>query len=191
MVSVNEMVSLHKYFFWCDRMRVLFQESLRDYGNNPIIEYFFKNEEYIKIQHLWATDVGLYMSYWYSGLYVVIEGWQELNLHDENIDLLLESPYVELLKRYRNGAFHYQNNDYDKRFSNFIDIGADTSDWILKLNNEFSRYFLDYFKRFMKENNILDLDSAIESVKIKIKQKEDSKTISAFIDMLMANKKLD
>jgi len=165
MASVNEMVSLHKYFFWCNRMSILFQESVKDFGNNPIHEYFFEDEEDIKFQHLWATDVGLYMSYWYSGLYVVIEGWQELNLYDEKINSLIESPYVELLKRYRNGVFHFQKKDFDNRFSNFIDVGEETSNWIFKLNNEFSRYFLDYFKKFMKENNVLDFDNAMISVK--------------------------
>lgn len=32
----------------------------------------------------------MYMSYWYAGLYVVIEGWQKLKLQDMAIDTLLK-----------------------------------------------------------------------------------------------------
>ena len=61
-------------------------------------------------------DPGIFMSYWYGGLYAVIEGWQELGLTDPTIDRLLESPNVELLRRYRNGVFHYQMTYFDDRF---------------------------------------------------------------------------
>lgn len=33
-----------------------------------------------------------YMSYWYAGLFVVVEGWRDLGLQDAEIDGLLESP---------------------------------------------------------------------------------------------------
>jgi hypothetical protein len=58
----------------------------------------------------------LYMSYWYGALYVVIEGWRELKLADTGIDNLLESPNVDLLRKYRNGVFHFQADYNDKRF---------------------------------------------------------------------------
>lgn len=184
MASIYEMVSLHKYFVWCDKMRVLFRQAIREFYDNPLNEFILKDVKEITFNHIWATDVGLYMSYWYAGLYVVVEGWQELKLYDEKINLLLQSPYVELLKRYRNGVFHFQKDDFDRRFSDLIDIGADTAKWIYDLNNEFGRYFLNYFKKYMKENNILDLDVAIESVKGIEKQKEKSKIIRSFIDIL-------
>jgi hypothetical protein len=59
---------------------------------------------------LHVDDYGVFMFYWYSGLYVVIEGYQELKLHGEKIDALLQSPNVDLLKRLRHGTFHFQNN---------------------------------------------------------------------------------
>jgi len=86
----------------------------------------------------------LYMSYWYGGLYVVIEGWRELRLHDEAIDRLLESPNVELLHRYRNGAFHFQREYLDRRFTDFMEPEAETVRWIHSLHEEFSRWFLAY-----------------------------------------------
>jgi Resolvase, N terminal domain len=62
----------------------------------------------------------LYMSYWYGGLYVVIEGWQELSLSDAVIDATLQSPNVDLLRRYRNGVFHFQRDYNDERFLAFM-----------------------------------------------------------------------
>lgn len=87
------------------------------------------------------------MSYWYASLYVVIEGWKELKSHDQPIDRLLENKqYVDLLKRYRNGIFHFQKKYFDERLMNFIKEGEKTAIWAKSLHNEFSRYFLNYFK---------------------------------------------
>jgi len=46
-------------------------------------------------------DPGIFMSYWYGALFVVIEGWRELQLSDPSIEPLLASDNVDLLKRYR------------------------------------------------------------------------------------------
>jgi hypothetical protein len=81
------------------------------------------------------------MSYWYGGLYVVIEGWRALKLVDPVIDTLLLSPNVRLLRRYRNGTFHFQKKYVsDKCTEMFAKDG--TATWARKLNTEFGRYFL-------------------------------------------------
>jgi len=119
--------TLHRYFIWANRMRAHFDEILS--RGNPFsgpgqIESF------------------LYMSYWYGGLYVVIEGWQELKLVDPEIDALLQSPNVGLLRRYRNGVFHFQTEYNDTRFEAFMTEGAATVEWVRTLNSEFRRYLL-------------------------------------------------
>lgn len=86
------------------------------------------------------------MSYWYGGLYVVIEGWRELELRDPQIDALLASPNVDLLKRYRNGIFHYQRRYFDERFVELIRDGEDVVNWVRELNSQFGRFFLEWFK---------------------------------------------
>lgn len=83
----------------------------------------------------------LYMSYWYAGFYVVIEGWQKLNLHDEVIDRLLSSSNVSLLRRYRNGAFHFQVDYFDKRFTEFMEKADEPVAWIRRLDSQFGRFF--------------------------------------------------
>ncbi len=81
-----------------------------------------------------AWDVALYMSYWYGSLYVVIEGWREARLQDPDVDRLLESPYVSLLKRYRNGVFHFQRSMWDERFEDFLREGEATAEWVRQVH---------------------------------------------------------
>lgn len=89
----------------------------------------------------------LYMSYWYGGLFVVIEGWQELGLKDPLIDPLLLSNNVALLRRYRNGVFHFQRTYFDNRFVEFMRDGENCVVWVRQLNNEFGRFFLSWLDR--------------------------------------------
>ena len=58
---------------------------------------------------------------------MVIEGWQELGLADPAVDRLLMSPKVDLLRRYRDGVFHFQPDYFDSRFMDFIRQGQDAA----------------------------------------------------------------
>lgn len=100
-----------------------------------------KNKDKLDPQRF-RIDTFLYMSYWYGGLYVLIEGWQELCLSDQRIDTLLESPNVDLLRLYRNGVFHFQKEYHDKRFLKFITEGENCVVWVRQLFEAFSNYFL-------------------------------------------------
>lgn len=86
------------------------------------------------------------MSYWYASLFVVIEGWGDLGLKDSEIDKLLESKNVDLLRRYRNGVFHFQKDYWDNRFTGFIIEGQNCVEWIRHIHKEFSRYFLELYQ---------------------------------------------
>lgn len=131
MAAHTEVLALHRYFVWADRMRVHFNEVLaaRNQG------------EGVDNVHL-EPD----MAYWYGGMYVVIEGWQGLGLAEPTIDALLTSPHVELLHRYRNGSFHFQKKYFDDRFTNFWSE-SETPRWVREVREAFSRWFLDYFER--------------------------------------------
>lgn len=125
-----EIFTLHRYFIWANKMRTLFNVILK-------LKKRIRKSQY-------EIESFMYMSYWYAGLYVVIEGWKELGLADKKIDPMLESPNVKLLRRYRNGVFHFQKKYYDKRFMDFVHYGQDAISWVKILNREFGRYFLEW-----------------------------------------------
>ena len=135
-MKIDGIWSLHRYFIWADRMRVHFEECL----DNKIA----MGGEIKTLGDSMEVLMYPYMAYWYSGMYVVVEGWRDLKLTDEKIDKLLESENVCRLKRFRNGSFHFQKNYFSKKFFDFMPEDENTAKWIRELRNEFSRFFLEH-----------------------------------------------
>ena len=67
------------------------------------------------------------MSQWFAGLWVVIEGWLELDLSDSRIEELISTnaEYCSRLKRFWNGVFHYQSKIFDDRLVGFLEGDKD------------------------------------------------------------------
>ena len=130
-------VALHRYFIWANKMRTDFDALLAKRKNTQVPEDPTLIED------------NLYMSYWYAGLYVVIEGWQELKLQDTVVDnLLSREDYVDLLRRYRNGVFHYQKDYFDSRFADVWFQDKEFVAWVRELNRQFGRYFLQWYAKY-------------------------------------------
>jgi len=127
-------------------MRVYFERALGEF-----IQLEGRITDDAKATKFFADDPGIFMSYWYGGLYVVVEGWKELGFHDPDIDRLIESPKVELLRRYRNGAFHFQRDYADDRFFRFIEE-RDSATWVHELNSSLGRFFLQELSRTPSPN---------------------------------------
>ena len=134
MASQADLFTLHRYFIWADRMRYHFDGLLHTKG-----EAIAAGKEPI--------EPFLYMSYWYGGMYVVIEGWKKLGLSDPRIDELLESPNVRLLKRYRNGVFHFQKRYFDNRFMELWRDGHDAVAWVRGLSQALGEFLLAHLER--------------------------------------------
>ena len=130
--TTSRVFTLHRYFIWADRMKVHFDNILKD-SKLSISESGKKREE---------IDTFLYMSLWYGMFYVLIEGWQKLRCEDGRINAMLKSKNVQLLRRYRNVVFHFQKKYYDSRFVKLMEEGEDLPNWIRSLRDEFSRWFL-------------------------------------------------
>lgn len=129
MVRINEhsIDSLYKYFIWSNRMKYHFDCHIKKSN----CEFDSKN----------GILTNLYLSFWLSELYVVIEGWEELGLTDSTVDIFLKSTdNIKLLKRYRNGVFHFKKKFFDDRFTNFI-IKDDSLIWARDLHLSFSKFF--------------------------------------------------
>ena len=125
-----ELLTLHRYYIWANKFRTQFDQALdspTDPTDPPLLWF--------------ASAKGLYLSYWYAALYVVIEGWQRLGCEDGEIDALLISPNVNHLRRYRNGVCHFQPTYLDDRFVELMGA-SDSVQWVRTLNSAFGRYFL-------------------------------------------------
>lgn len=138
MATDAEIHTLHRYWIWQNKMREHFDELLT--VTSP-------RGERITLVSDAGIHAFLYMSYWYGGLYVVMEGWRDLKLEDEAIDRMLESGNVDLLRRYRNGVFHYQREYFDERLLSLIRDGENVVEWVRELNRQFGRYFLEWSER--------------------------------------------
>jgi hypothetical protein len=125
--ELTELFNLYKYFIWSGKMKDAFDELI--------------NESSRKIIPKAKIESNLYMSYWFGSLFVVIEGWRELGLSDERIDTLLRTNNVDLLRRYRNGVFHFQRDYFDERLMGFLRDGVNRMEWIRQLHYEFEQFF--------------------------------------------------
>lgn len=123
----EKLLSLHRYFIWANKMRDHFDQTLKTSATRDGSN---------------GMDAFMYMGYWYGTMYAVAEGWIDLKLQDDVINNLLQSENLELLRRYRNGVFHYQAAYNDPRFTDLYLNGKNVVDWVRQLNQELSRYFL-------------------------------------------------
>src|SRR5437867_5527332 len=127
-----KLLALHRYYIWALAMRERFLERVPEVKQPEDIPQAFL-----------ATVIGTYMCYWYATLYVVVEGWRDLRLEDEVLHQLVSSPNVDLLRRFRNGVFHFQREYHDEHFFDLLRSGASVVNWVHDLNREFGRYFLE------------------------------------------------
>ncbi len=125
-------LTLHKYYIYSNRMNYHFDLLIKDKIINNI-----------SVSNDIFTDELIYMSYWYSSLYVVIEGWRELNLKDDRIDTLLKSSNLDYLKRFRNGVFHFQRDYLDNRLIEFLSSNENPVKWVRELNLAFNEWFIE------------------------------------------------
>jgi hypothetical protein len=83
------------------------------------------------------------MAQFYAALWVAIEGWQHCSLSDPLIDELLTHPAFErnihLLRRFRNGVYHYQRDLINERLLGFMREGEHAVHWAFLVHAEFQR----------------------------------------------------
>jgi len=148
-------VALHRYSMHANRMRQHFEAALKQNPSKPrqlspkpnITEIAAVMTDAVRYS---ADDRGMFMSYWYGTLYVVIEGWKQLRLSDPRLDKLIKSPNVGRLKLYRNGVYHFQRNYFDDRFAGFMK-SKDSVAWVREVHSEFGRFFLEAYARRQAE----------------------------------------
>jgi len=135
-----QIAALHRYFLSANLMRTHFDELLveRRRSGQPADQ-----------NSVLEVEEQIFMSQWYAGLCVVVEGWKELHLQNEAVDRLLNvepgPEMVGLVRRYRNGVYHYQRKYWDNRFTDFWAQGAYSPVWVRELNSALGRWFVQWF----------------------------------------------
>lgn len=126
-------LSLTRYFAWSEVMRRdVFRYDRMEEIEKEKADAYFDSE---------AFAGGAYIAYWYSALYVVVEGWEELGLSHPDINQHLDNPHKDVLRRFRNGVFHFQRNWQDDRFLVFIDDVEGAHRWAVRLASLFESFF--------------------------------------------------
>lgn len=156
--------TLHRYLIWSNLMREHFHQTLEAQGQPP--------ESESAVYRQWLIRPFAFFCYWFASLYVVIEGWKELGLRDDKIDALLNSDYINLLRRLRNGVFHFQRDYFDRRFLDYTKAGDPATNWADDLHNEFSRYFLEWFDSREFKYSIQELENG--EIQIVIRKENDT-----------------
>src|SRR6266480_2170070 len=137
--------SLHRYWIYSNRMREYFEAALSasQQDSTSLAKETDPTKAIVEAAKF-SIGPGIFMSYWYGSLYVVIEGWKQLQLTDPKIHPLIASPNVKLLKKYRDGVFHFQRNFGEDRFKGFLSWRI-LSAWVRAIHSEFGRYFLERY----------------------------------------------
>ena len=134
--NLEKLLSWARYLYWAD----IHRKSYIDYGNYNVIGEGAAAE--------WKLFAAL--SQWLASVWVVVEGWRHLAIKDSIIDGLLDEwpHYCELLRRYRNGVFHYQPELLDERFTAYATEGSDFIMWVFALYLEFQRFLWEWPDHF-------------------------------------------
>jgi len=127
---------LYRYFAYAAFMR----SSFRRETDPEWFKIFTADESGLFMFFLSAP--GIYFMYSYAGIYLVIEGWRDLGLKDERIDKLLQSPFVDRLRLFRNATFHYQKGLFSWKHLQFFGTEDErTEKWLNELYRELERFF--------------------------------------------------
>ncbi|MBI4469189.1 MAG: hypothetical protein HY650_07710 [Acidobacteria bacterium] len=118
--------------------------SWADLRRKQLDEYFAAEGERDQPGHIGRFI--MFMCHWYASLHVVVEGWPQLNLEDIIIEGILGSQpnRVNLLKRCRNGVYHFQPKLIEPRFSDILKVGECILPWAHALHGEFIRVFWQF-----------------------------------------------
>ena len=135
-MSFSPVLSLRRYFVATSRMQHHFESNLI-----PFEETQAALEDANRAAlDLFAGPRGNFMFYWYASLYVVVEGFQKLHLNDPTIDALIESPNANVLRRCRNGVFHFRPAYFSARSLRLISAPGFAS-WVREVMTAFRGYF--------------------------------------------------
>jgi hypothetical protein len=138
----NTFLVVGRYFVWCHGLWKAV-ESTRE----AVDAFTFDYQTMCPTDDIGEHSLGTVL-HWLASLCVVIEGWEELELSDPDIDAgLKEGGDIKTqgsarhrLQRLRNGVFHFQKSGTDDaRFRDFWE--SNVVQWAIPLESAFERFF--------------------------------------------------
>lgn len=99
-----------------------------------------------------------YTSQFFASLWVVVEGYNELTLRDNFVDSILRNPlgHADLLRRCRNGVYHFQPDLLASRLGDFLSATQSALAWVYALHSELIRVFWHFPERAGMTNVLVD-----------------------------------
>ena len=129
-------VSLYRYYL---QMRHMQSRFLHELGGGNWHEHLAKNPQYFGFL-VTVDPPAIYLALWQATLYVLVEGWNTLQLENTAIDHLIASSNVAALKKHRHGTFHFQYDIVPKKCRQLLQ-SEDVVEWTHALSAAFHDYF--------------------------------------------------
>lgn len=127
---------LYRYVFWADLLRMQFETTFTQ--DQQAFEPSLQTKQNIFEPKLLESE--MYICLWFGVLYTVIEGWPTLKLNEPQVEQLLESPFKNLLRNFRNATSDADELD-DDRIQALIATGQESIEWARKVTLEFRSFF--------------------------------------------------
>jgi hypothetical protein len=126
------LISLHRHWCRADSIKHVLFAPEADSKDMPreLHDIGVRHSQFLRLEVL------------YGLIYVVIEGYQDLEIGDKAIDELLKNAEaLDALRRFRNGVFHYQKDPISLKLLGFLTADK-TEDWIRSLHKAFDSFFM-------------------------------------------------
>jgi hypothetical protein len=135
--DIKNHIAWFRYLHSANVLKERFEESLN----------FPEDDRFI----YWTNPTSfVWLTYYYSSLYVVIEGWQKLKFKSPLIDFLLERQpgLLDGMRRFRNATFHMQIELESPKYSALLRTGKKHVLLVKLLHDSFVRYFAEWVDAF-------------------------------------------
>jgi hypothetical protein len=138
-MNILPLASLHKHFLAADAVKqLLFTKIPVDSSKNKL------SPELQEVAQQFSCMLRLQV--FYALIYVVVEGYKELDCKDTGVDQLLENvEFVESMRRFRNANFHFQEDPFSPKLVNFLHAEG-SEDWVRALYLALDKFFTEKLK---------------------------------------------
>jgi hypothetical protein len=153
MATASELLSLHSYYLRASLMYELMRHFAP--GSRPTIgrqDDIARSIPEPALALVNLLDAANALSVFYATVFVLAEGFKELDLSDPAVDPLLRSENFDLLRRFRNAMFHYQSDFHESAKVLQLLTKPGSEDWVKELWNALRRWCSQNLQRLVEEH---------------------------------------